>query len=179
MVVFASLNHIQHHTRGVCLLFRISASYKRQCWPLASLDIRQLCWPLLFSFSIILPSDVIKPQRIRLSPRAYLHVVVMLWLMTWHKPTELAHFILFRSCFCFGLYGSLNCISFHKFSWQLSAFSLCSSSPISALLVPSITYIFMKVSLSLDKIFFCGWLGLKAPTNQCIWPLRFKKEVQG
>ena len=40
------------------------------------------------------------------------------------KPTELAHFFLFCSCVCFCLYGPFNCISFHKFSRQLSAFSV-------------------------------------------------------
>ena len=57
-------------------------------------------------------------------------------------------------------YGPFNCISFHKFPRQLSAFLLCSSSPISALLVLSTVYLFMKVSFSPD-IILCGWLGLK------------------
>ena len=42
----------------------------------------------------------------------------------WHKPTKLAHSFLFCSCVCFCLYGLFNCISFHKFSWQLSIFWL-------------------------------------------------------
>ena len=54
-------------------------------------------------------------------------------------PTLL--FILFFVCFCF--YGSFNGISYHKFSRQLSAFSLCSSSLASALLVLSNIYLFM------------------------------------
>ena len=41
-----------------------------------------------------------------------------------------------------------------KFSRQLSAFSLCSSGLISALLVLSAIYLFMKVSLSTDIILF-------------------------
>ena len=83
-------------------------------------------------------------------------------------------------------YGPFNCISFHKFSQQLSAFSLYSSRLISALLVLSTIYhhhhqhhqslnregrwgtaddcaticLFMKVSFSSD-IIPCGWLGLK------------------
>ena len=66
------------------------------------------------------------------------------------------------SIFC--LYGPFNCISFHKFSRRLFAFSLCSSGVISALLVLSTTYFFMKVSFSPDIIL--SWLtGLKAPTN--------------
>ena len=44
-----------------------------------------------------------------------------------HKPAELAHSFLFCSCVCFCLYGPFDCISFHKFSQQLSTFSLCSS----------------------------------------------------
>ena len=44
-------------------------------------------------------------------------------------------FFLFCSCFCVCLYDSLKCILFHKFSRQLSAFSVCSSGLISAVLV--------------------------------------------
>ena len=44
---------------------------------------------------------------------------------------------------------------FHKFSRQLSAFSLCSSGLISALLVLSTVYLFMKVFFSSDVI-LCG-----------------------
>ena len=47
-------------------------------------------------------------------------------------------------CFC----GPLNCISFHKFCQQLSAFSLCSSGFVSALSVLSTINIFLKVSLN-------------------------------
>ena len=61
-----------------------------------------------------------------------------------HKPTKLAHCFLFCSCVCFCLHGPLNCISFHKFSRQLSAFSLRSSSLISALLVLLTMYLFIK-----------------------------------
>ena len=56
----------------------------------------------------------------------------------------------FCSCVCFCLKGPFNCISCHKFSWQLSAF--CSSGLISALLVLSTIYLFIKVSFSLDTI---------------------------
>ena len=62
-----------------------------------------------------------------------------------HKPTELAHSFFFFfldsvlvSIFC--IYGPFNCLSFHKFSRQLSVFSLCSSGLISALLVLSTIY---------------------------------------
>ena len=61
-----------------------------------------------------------------------------------HKPTELAHSFLFCSCVCFCLYGPFNCISFHKSSRQLSAFSLCSPSLISDLLVLSTIYLFLQ-----------------------------------
>ena len=89
-------------------------------------------------------------------------------LCLWHIPSELAHSFLFCSCVCFYLYGPFNCISFHKFSWQNSASSFCSSDLISALLVLSTIYLFMKVFLSPDMI-LCGWLGLK---HQLIdWPL--------
>ena len=62
----------------------------------------------------------------------------------WHKPTELAHSFLFCSCVCSCLYGPFNCILFHKFSRQLSVFSLCSSGLISALLVLSTMYLFYE-----------------------------------
>ena len=78
----------------------------------------------------------------------------------WHKPAELAHSLLFCSCVYFCLYGSFNCISFHKFSRQLSVFSLCSCGLSSALLVLSTIYLFMKVSFSPD-IIPSGWLGSK------------------
>ena len=74
-------------------------------------------------------------------------------------PVELAHSFLFCSWVCFCLNGSFNCISFYKFSQELSAFSLCSSGLISALLSFQL-YISIKVSLSPDMI-LCGWLGLK------------------
>ena len=85
-------------------------------------------------------------------PRAHLHVAGTLSL-----PTL---FFLFCSCVCFCLYGPFNCISFHELSRQLSNFSLCSPGLISAVLVLSAIYFFVKVSLSPDVI-LCGWLGLK------------------
>ena len=68
---------------------------------------------------------------------------------------SLAPPFLFCSGVCFCLYSPFNCISFHKFSRQLSAFSLCSSGLISALVVLSNIYLFIKVSLSPDVI-LCG-----------------------
>ena len=66
----------------------------------------------------------------------------------WHKSTELAHSFLFCSCVYFCSYGPFNCISFHKFSQQFLAFSLCSPDLISALLVLSTVYIFINISLN-------------------------------
>ena len=74
----------------------------------------------------------------------------------WHKPTELAHSFLFYSCVYFCLYGPFNCISFHKFPRWLSAFSLCSSGLISALLVLSPMYLLLKVSFR-PNIFPLQW----------------------
>ena len=99
-----------------------------------------------------------------------------------HELTKLAHSFLFCSCVCFCLYGPFNNVSFHKFSWQLFTFSLCSSGLNSALLVLSTIYLFIKVSSSPD-IILCGWLGLKhQPTNSCekkwITALRVKVKVK-
>ena len=80
------------------------------------------------------------------------------------KPTELAHPFLFCSCVCFCLDGHFDCISFHNFSRQVSAFSLCSSGRISPLLVLSTIYFFMKAILSPDITHY-GWQGLKHQTN--------------
>ena len=70
---------------------------------------------------------------------------------------------LFCSCVYFCLHGPFNCISFHKFSRQLSAFSLCSSGLVSALLVLSTMYLMWKSPQP-----WCDPLrltGLKAPTD--------------
>ena len=72
-----------------------------------------------------------------------------------HKLTKLAHSFLFCSCVCFCLYGPFNSTSFHTFSRQRFAFSLCSFGLNSAFLVLSPIYLFTKVSLSPDVI-FCG-----------------------
>ena len=92
----------------------------------------------------------------------------------WHKPAELTHSFLFCSCVYFCLYGHFNCISFHEFSWQLSIFSLCSSGLISALLVLSTIYFYMKVSFSPD-IIFSGWLGSKHQIINWLWSLSHQK----
>ena len=63
-----------------------------------------------------------------------------------HKPAELAHsfYSVLMSVSVF--MAPFNCISFHKFSRQLSVFLLSSSGLISALLVLSAIYLFLKVS---------------------------------
>ena len=110
------------------------------------------------------------------SPRTHLLVVGMLWFLSpgqlsfmyckiisrldtcrharrqRQKPAELAHSFLFCYRVYFCLYGPLNCFSFHEFSRQLSAFSLCSSGLKSASLVLSTIYLFVKVSLSPDVV---------------------------
>ena len=96
-------------------------------------------------------------------------------LCFWHKPTELAHIFLFCSCVCFCLEGPFNFTSLLKFSGQIFPFSLCSSGPISALLVFSTMCLFMKVSFSPDT-YLCGWLGLRHQVivSQCLvsWSIR-------
>ena len=83
--------------------------------------------------------------------RLTLHGLTFTWwvcynLCPWHKQTELAQSFLFCSCIYFCLYGPFNRTSFHKFPRQLSVFSLCSSSLISALLFLSTLCLFMKIS---------------------------------
>ena len=75
-----------------------------------------------------------------------------------YKSTEPAHSFLFSSCVCF--FGPFNCISFHKFSRQLSVFSLCSSGLFSALRVLPTLCLLMKVSFS-PGIIPSGWMGSK------------------
>ena len=70
---------------------------------------------------------------------------------------------LFCTCVYFCLYGPFNRISFHKFSRQLSAFSLCSSGLISVLLVLSAVCLFMSLP---QPRYNPLWLTeLKAPTT--------------
>ena len=85
-----------------------------------------------------------------------------------HKPAELAHSFVFCSCVYFCLYGPFNCISFHTFSRQLSAFSLCFSGLISAFLVLSTIYLFIKVFFSPDKSLMADWL--ETPINELTTP---------
>ena len=62
-----------------------------------------------------------------------------------------------RNCVDYVKDGDDDSGGFTDVSRQLSSFSLCSSGLISALLVLSTTYLFMKVSFSPDVI-LCGWL---------------------
>ena len=80
---------------------------------------------------------------------------VAVYVFDINQPSWPTPFFLFRSCVYFCLYGPFNCISFHKFSRQFSVLLLCSSGLISALLVLSTIYLFMKSSLSPD-IILCG-----------------------
>ena len=95
-----------------------------------------------------------------------------------HRPTELTHyfFCLFCSYVCFCLYGPFNCISFDKFSGQLSSFSLCSSGLISAVLVLSTISLFMKVSLGSDIILY-DWLGLKHQLTNSLFICKERTEM--
>ena len=87
---------------------------------------------------------------------------VTVYVLDLNQPISLT--LLFYSCVSFCLYGPFNRISFHKFSRQLPAFSLSSSGLISALLVLSTIYLFMK---SLPQPWYNPlWLTrLQAPTN--------------
>ena len=73
------------------------------------------------------------------SPRAHLHVVRMLRFTFWTETNRARplFFFLLLFCSCFCLCGPFNCISFHKLSRQLSAFSLSSSGRTPALLALS------------------------------------------
>ena len=140
----------------------ISAVSKHVCLSVCLYE-HCMCPTCLFFFGYVFTNTV---SWTCVSPCCFVFSNIVFWtlrmlrLCFWHKPTELAHSFLFCSCVCFCLYGPLNCFSFHKFSWQLSVFSLCSSGLISALLVLSSVYLFMKVSLSPD-IILCNWLDLK------------------
>ena len=106
------------------------------------------------------------------SPWADRHVVGMLRLISFDiNQPSLPHSFLFCSFVRFRLYSPFNCISFRKFSRQLSVLSLCSSGLGSALLVLPTVYPFMKATLSPD-IILCGWLGLKHQVTNSLF-LRF------
>ena len=117
------------------------------------------CWPfLLSSFAVTVPAVSSSPGG-----------DVWVYVFDINQPSLPTPFY-FCSCVCLCLCGPFNCISLHKFSWQFSIFSICSSVLISALLVFSNTYIFMKVSFSPD-IIPSGWLGPKYHliNGQVLW----------
>ena len=105
-----------------------------------------------------IPMSIGTVMRVRLeSPLRVPHGLTLTWfvccgLCQRHKPVELGHSFLFCSCVYFCLYGPFNCISFHRFSQQLSVFSLCSSGLISVILVLSTICLCMKASFSPDII---------------------------
>ena len=111
------------------------------------------------------------------------HEFTFMWwgccgLCLWHKPAELSHSFVFCSCVCLCFYGPFNCISFHIFSQHLSAFLLCSSGLISALLVLSTIYLYMTVSFRPD-IILCGWLGFKHQLTNSLIILRRRVDTVG
>ena len=71
---------------------------------------------------------------------------VKVYVLDINQPCLPTPFTLFL--YLFLSYGPFTCISFKKISRQLSVFSLCSPSLISASLVLSTIYIFLKVSLN-------------------------------
>ena len=78
-------------------------------------------------------------------PLRYLDIVGMFGINQPSLPTPFFFFLFssfFCACVCFCLYGPFNCISCNKLSKQLSAFSLCSSGLISAVLVLSAFFFF-------------------------------------
>ena len=99
-----------------------------------------------------------KPLPDHESLEAHHHMVGMLRFMCDRNQPSLP--ILFLFFVPISVSGHFNCISFHKFSQQLSIFSLCSSSLISAKFVLSAIFLFMKVSFS-PYIIPSGWLGSK------------------
>ena len=85
-------------------------------------------------------------------PGTHFEVMGILRFMSGINQQSLPIPFLFCYCIYFCLYVPFNCISFQKFSRPLSAFLLCSSGLISALLALSTIYLFMKVSFSPDII---------------------------
>ena len=75
------------------------------------------------------------------------------------KPVELAHSF-YSVLVSISVFMALSPVFHSITSPENSPLPHCSSGLISALLVLSTIYIFMKVSLS-PNIIFCGWLGLK------------------
>ena len=110
-------------------------------WRTPSLSIPWRCLPTSSSVCLVFfPLLETRPRGLYFAWRG------CCGLCFWHKPAELADSVLFCSCVCFCLHGPFNCISFRKFSWQPSAFSLCSSGLISVFFGP-FTYVSLYESL--------------------------------
>ena len=71
-------------------------------------------------------------------------------IYVWHKPAVLAHSFSFCSCVYLCLYGSFNCMSFHKFSQQLRFLTLFSRSYLC--LTGPFNYIIIPLSKSLSAL---------------------------
>ena len=89
-------------------------------------------------------------------------------LCFWHKPTELGHSFLFCSYVYFCLYGLFNCISFHKFSWQLHFLTLLFQ--FYFCIIGPFNYIYLSVKVSFrPDIILCGWPGWKNQLTNCFF----------
>ena len=95
-------------------------------------------------------------ELLHLLTSAHLHVVGMLRFKSKTLTGQACPLIFILFLCLFLSYGPFNCISFHKFSRQLSDFSLCSPDLVFAFLVLSAE----KFAFSPDVI-LCGWLGSK------------------
>ena len=94
------------------------------------------------------------------SPRAHLHVGgdVAVHVFVINQPSLPSPFHLFLCLYIISVFMALSTV-FHSINPpDYSAFSICSSGLIYALLVLSTTYLFIKVSLSPD-IILCGSMG--------------------
>ena len=109
----------------------------------AVLTAEWLLWPLtaVFARSSVRPWSTSGIDRPLQDPLKGPRGLTFTWwgccdLCSGHKPIDLAHSLKKISfCVYFCIYGTFDCISFRKFSRQLSAFLLCSSGLIFALLV--------------------------------------------
>ena len=124
---------LAHWLRGFVKVWLISGSVDRPERSLSGwgvVKIQELTDSLLSLFLLYVPAGSASRGR---------DVAVYVFDVT--QPSLPAPIFLFCSRVCFCLCGPFNCISFHKFSGQLSAFSLCYSGLISALLGLSTIYI--------------------------------------
>ena len=141
--------HAHMHTQTVHLFLPLQVS----AWRDIVIDCMcSLAWEHISVGLCITPSTLI----------GFLWMLCMQWTSNFWvmvKP--------FFACVCdldLILLVPFNCISFRKFSRQLSTFLLCSFGLNSAWWVISTVYFFMKVSFSPD-IILGGWIGLKHCTT--------------